>query len=177
MQLIFAWLVIYMSLQTSIWGATWKRTIWKTDCWFLMDDDFWSIYIVGMLRCFLFKIWPLWHLNWMLFSNLNTRSKMSTSMPFEVAWSKTLTVKNLPNFLLFIWWIGYVQVLAAIPYLWTPFLGISLVFMLVYVWSREYPNAQINLYGLVALKVTRLHHIHNKLSFPYLERLDAWNKH
>lgn len=42
--------------------------------------------------------------------------------------------------------------LAAIPMLWTPFLGISLVFMLLYVWSREYPNAQINLYGLVALK-------------------------
>ncbi|CAM8892618.1 unnamed protein product [Rhodiola kirilowii] len=43
-------------------------------------------------------------------------------------------------------------VLAAIPFLWTPFLGTSLVFMLVYVWSREFPNAQINLYGLVALK-------------------------
>ncbi|KAK9273163.1 hypothetical protein L1049_017970 [Liquidambar formosana] len=42
--------------------------------------------------------------------------------------------------------------LSAIPMLWTPFLGVSLVFMLLYVWSREYPNAQINLYGLVALK-------------------------
>lgn len=37
--------------------------------------------------------------------------------------------------------------------LWTPFLGVSLVFMLLYVWSREFPNAQINIYGLVALKV------------------------
>uniref|UniRef100_A0A7N0VFB3 Derlin n=1 Tax=Kalanchoe fedtschenkoi TaxID=63787 RepID=A0A7N0VFB3_KALFE len=43
-------------------------------------------------------------------------------------------------------------VLSAIPFLRTPFLGISLVFMLLYVWSREFPNAQINLYGLVALK-------------------------
>ncbi|XP_059432205.1 derlin-1 [Corylus avellana] len=42
--------------------------------------------------------------------------------------------------------------LAAIPFLYTPFLGISLVFMLVYVWSREFPNAQINIYGLVSLK-------------------------
>jgi len=42
--------------------------------------------------------------------------------------------------------------LAAIPFLWTPFLGISLVFMLLYVWSREFPNAQINIYGLVSLK-------------------------
>ncbi|XP_012076839.1 derlin-1 isoform X2 [Jatropha curcas] len=43
-------------------------------------------------------------------------------------------------------------VLAAIPLFYTPFLGISLVFMLVYVWSREFPNAQINIYGLVTLK-------------------------
>ncbi|XP_030448656.2 derlin-1 [Syzygium oleosum] len=43
-------------------------------------------------------------------------------------------------------------VLAAIPILWTPFLGVSLVFMLLYVWSREFPNAQVNIYGLVALK-------------------------
>ncbi|XP_030530684.1 derlin-1 isoform X2 [Rhodamnia argentea] len=42
--------------------------------------------------------------------------------------------------------------LAAIPMLWTPFLGVSLVFMLLYVWSREFPNAQVNIYGLVALK-------------------------
>ncbi|KAK9131078.1 hypothetical protein Sjap_011565 [Stephania japonica] len=42
--------------------------------------------------------------------------------------------------------------LSIIPILWSPFLGVSLVFMLLYVWSREFPNAQINLYGLVALK-------------------------
>ncbi|KAK9266639.1 hypothetical protein L1049_021912 [Liquidambar formosana] len=42
--------------------------------------------------------------------------------------------------------------LSAIPMLWSPFLGISLVFMLLYIWSREFPNAQINLYGLVTLK-------------------------
>ncbi|KAK9099205.1 hypothetical protein Syun_026250 [Stephania yunnanensis] len=42
--------------------------------------------------------------------------------------------------------------LSIIPVLWSPFLGVSLVFMLLYVWSREFPNAQINLYGLVTLK-------------------------
>ncbi|KAL5853458.1 hypothetical protein ACOSQ3_008576 [Xanthoceras sorbifolium] len=42
--------------------------------------------------------------------------------------------------------------LAAIPMLWTPFLGVSLVFMLIYVWSREYPSAQINIYGLVNIQ-------------------------
>ncbi|KAI5662726.1 hypothetical protein M9H77_22049 [Catharanthus roseus] len=43
-------------------------------------------------------------------------------------------------------------VLSGIPLLWTPFLGPSLVFMLLYVWSREFPNASINIYGLVNLK-------------------------
>ncbi|KAH0460160.1 hypothetical protein IEQ34_010823 [Dendrobium chrysotoxum] len=27
-----------------------------------------------------------------------------------------------------------------------------MVFMLLYVWSREFPNAQVNIYGLVTLK-------------------------
>jgi len=44
-------------------------------------------------------------------------------------------------------------VLSAIPAFSSSFLGISLVFMMLYVWSREFPNAQINIYGLVSLKV------------------------
>eukprot|EP00268_Persea_americana_P049550 TRINITY_DN5318_c0_g1_i2.p1 TRINITY_DN5318_c0_g1~~TRINITY_DN5318_c0_g1_i2.p1 ORF type:complete len:254 (+),score=12.80 TRINITY_DN5318_c0_g1_i2:168-929(+) len=56
----------------------------------------------------------------------------------------------------FLWMIIFgafsLLVLSAIPLLWSPFLGVSLVFMLLYVWSREFPNAQINLYGLVTLK-------------------------
>ncbi|XP_057765218.1 derlin-1 isoform X2 [Salvia miltiorrhiza] len=43
-------------------------------------------------------------------------------------------------------------VLSIIPIFSSPFLGISLVFMLLYLWSREFPNANINLYGLVTLK-------------------------
>ncbi|VYS64313.1 unnamed protein product [Arabidopsis thaliana] len=43
-------------------------------------------------------------------------------------------------------------VLSVIPFFWTPFLGVSLVFMLLYLWSREFPNANISLYGLVTLK-------------------------
>ncbi|KAM3682922.1 hypothetical protein ACJW31_12G107300 [Castanea mollissima] len=45
-------------------------------------------------------------------------------------------------------------VMAAVPYLWSPFMGGSLVFMLIYVWSREYPNALINIYVLVSLKLS-----------------------
>ncbi|XP_021687017.2 derlin-1.2 isoform X2 [Hevea brasiliensis] len=43
-------------------------------------------------------------------------------------------------------------VMAAVPMLWSPFMGVSLVFMIVYVWAREFPNARINIYGLVSLK-------------------------
>ncbi|GLT72222.1 hypothetical protein SLA2020_441760, partial [Shorea laevis] len=43
-------------------------------------------------------------------------------------------------------------VMAAVPYLSSPFMGGSLVFMMIYVWSREFPNARINFYGLVSLK-------------------------
>ncbi|XP_022776530.1 derlin-1-like isoform X2 [Durio zibethinus] len=43
-------------------------------------------------------------------------------------------------------------VMAAIPFLWAPFMAGSLVFMIVYVWSREFPNAQISIYGVVTLK-------------------------
>ncbi|XP_074589257.1 derlin-1 [Curcuma longa] len=43
-------------------------------------------------------------------------------------------------------------VLSAIPFFWSSFLGVSMVFMLLYVWSREFRTAQINMYGLVSLQ-------------------------
>ncbi|KAJ8476681.1 hypothetical protein OPV22_020408 [Ensete ventricosum] len=46
----------------------------------------------------------------------------------------------------------FLLVLSAIPFFWSPFLGTSMVFMLLYLWSREFPTAQINIYGLVTLK-------------------------
>nr|CAB3460446.1 unnamed protein product [Digitaria exilis] len=43
-------------------------------------------------------------------------------------------------------------VVSAIPLFESYFLGIPMVSMLLYVWSREYPNSQINMYGLVQLR-------------------------
>lgn len=43
--------------------------------------------------------------------------------------------------------------MAAIPFLRTRFLGGSLVFMIVYIWGREFANARVNIHGLVELKV------------------------
>ncbi|XP_078428165.1 DERLIN-1 [Wolffia australiana] len=56
----------------------------------------------------------------------------------------------------FLWMLTFgslcLLALSVIPMLRFPFLGISLVFMLLYVWSREYPDAVVNLYGLISLK-------------------------
>ncbi|BBG98199.1 DERLIN-1 [Prunus dulcis] len=52
-------------------------------------------------------------------------------------------------------------VMAVVPYLLSPFMGPSVVFMIVYVWSREFPNARINIYGLVSLK---LYHFGNYIT-------------
>ncbi|KAJ0661777.1 putative derlin, Rhomboid-like superfamily [Helianthus annuus] len=45
--------------------------------------------------------------------------------------------------------------ISAIPFLRSPFMGASLVFMIVYVWSRELPNTRINFHGLVEFKVLK----------------------
>lgn len=56
----------------------------------------------------------------------------------------------------FVWMLIFgalsLLVMSAVPFLWTPFMAGSLVFMIVYVWSREFPNAKISIYGLVTLK-------------------------
>lgn len=49
--------------------------------------------------------------------------------------------------------ILYNQVMSIVPFLWSPFKGAALVFMIVYVWSRENPNARVSIHGLVEIKV------------------------
>ncbi|XP_050387492.1 derlin-1-like [Argentina anserina] len=43
-------------------------------------------------------------------------------------------------------------VMSIVPLCRLWFMGSSLVFMIVYVWSREFPNERINVYGVVSLK-------------------------
>ncbi|GLU20887.1 hypothetical protein SLE2022_370640 [Rubroshorea leprosula] len=43
-------------------------------------------------------------------------------------------------------------VMCAIPMLWSPFNGGSIVYMILYVWGRELPNARVTFYNLVTLK-------------------------
>lgn len=76
-----------------------------------------------------------------------------TSMFYKKCW---LSLVRKQCILVISLWAFGIQALSAIPMLWTPFLGVSLVFMLLYVWSREFPTAQISIYGLVTLKVHSL---------------------
>ncbi|XP_015949699.1 derlin-1-like [Arachis duranensis] len=43
-------------------------------------------------------------------------------------------------------------VITFVPFFRVRFLGVSIVYMITYVWSREFPNARINIYGVVSLK-------------------------
>ncbi|KAG6698888.1 hypothetical protein I3843_08G041800 [Carya illinoinensis] len=56
----------------------------------------------------------------------------------------------------FVWMLIFgalsLLVMAAVPFLSSPFFGGSVVFMMVYVWGREFPNARISIYGVVTLK-------------------------
>ena len=42
--------------------------------------------------------------------------------------------------------------LTLIPFLYVPFLGNALVEMLMYIWSRNNPNAQVLLFGLLPVQ-------------------------
>jgi hypothetical protein len=75
-----------------------------------------------------------------------------------VFWPFPFALANTKRQLLNLHMIVYClnQVLSAIPLFQLSFLGIPMVSMLLYVWSREYPNSQINMYGLVQLRVCNI---------------------
>ena len=72
-------------------------------------------------------------------------------LPFPFALN---TKRQLLNLHMIVYCLN--QVLSAIPLFKLSFLGIPMVSMLLYVWSREYPNSQINMYGLVQLRVCNI---------------------
>lgn len=45
------------------------------------------------------------------------------------------------------------QGLSLLPMFSLPFYGTSMVFMLIYLWSRYYPTANVKIWGLVDVKV------------------------
>ncbi|URE09355.1 hypothetical protein MUK42_07799 [Musa troglodytarum] len=99
---------------------------------------------------------------WRLFTNFFFLGKFSINfgirllMMYSEIWCATGEGpfdKRTADFLwMMLFGAFFLLVLSAIPFFWSPFLGSSMVFMLLYLWSREFPTAQINIYGLVTLK-------------------------
>ncbi|CAJ2676307.1 derlin-1 [Trifolium pratense] len=98
---------------------------------------------------------------WRLFTNLfflggfsvNFAIRLLMIARYGVQLEKGVFERRTADFLwMMIFGASALLVLCAIPFFWSPFLAVSLVFMLLYVWSREFPNAQINIYGLFAIK-------------------------
>ncbi|XP_068652930.1 derlin-1-like [Aristolochia californica] len=90
--------------------------------------------------------------------SINFGIRLLTLARYGVQLEKGPFEKRTTDFLWMIMFGAFILlVLSAIPlviplYFAPPFLGVSLVFMLLYLWSREFPNAQISIYGLVTLK-------------------------
>ncbi|CAB4288348.1 unnamed protein product [Prunus armeniaca] len=116
--------------------------------------DFRSIALVHKLVFSHFQVWRL-ITNFFFLGNfsINFGIRLLMIARYGVQLEKGPFERRTADFLwMMIFGALTLLVLSAIPIFWSPFLGISLVFMLVYVWSREFPNANVNIYGLVALK-------------------------
>ncbi|XP_047328320.1 derlin-1-like [Impatiens glandulifera] len=98
---------------------------------------------------------------WRLITNFFFLAPFSLTFAFRVLLvlrhgvqlEKSTYDKRSADFLwMFIFGAFSLLAISIIPFLWSPFMGGSLVFMIVYNWSREFPNARVNIYGLFELK-------------------------
>jgi Derlin-2/3 len=106
---------------------------------------------------FVFKKFQIWRLFTSFFFlgkfSINFGIRLLMIARYGVQLEKGAFEKRTADFL---WMMifGAISLLAlsAIPFLDIYFLGVPMVSMLLYVWSREYPNSQISMYGLVQLR-------------------------
>ncbi|PNT71660.1 derlin-1 [Brachypodium distachyon] len=106
---------------------------------------------------FVFKRFQIWRLFTSFFFlgkfSINFGIRLLMIARYGVQLEKGSFEKRTADFLwMMIFGAISLLVLSAIPYLQTAFLGVPMVSMLLYVWSREYPNSQISMYGLVQLR-------------------------
>ncbi|PPD78038.1 hypothetical protein GOBAR_DD25039 [Gossypium barbadense] len=116
-----------------------------------------NIFYIALLHEYVFKYFQVWRLFTNFFFlgefSINFGIRLLMIARYGVQLEKGPFERRTADFLwMMIFGALSLLVLSAIPIFRTPFLGVSLVFMLLYVWSREFPNAQINIYGLVTLK-------------------------
>lgn len=116
-----------------------------------------SLYYIALLHGRVFKNLEVWRLvtNFFFLGNfsINFGIRLLMIARYGVQLEQGPFQRRTADFL-FMMIFGALSILAlsVIPFLYSPFCGISLVFMLLYVWSREFPNANINIYGLFTLK-------------------------
>ncbi|KAK8698493.1 hypothetical protein V6N13_114605 [Hibiscus sabdariffa] len=116
-----------------------------------------NVFYIALLYEYVFKHFQVWRLITNFFFlgkfSINFGIRLLMIARYGVQLEKGPFERRTADFL---WMMLFgalsLLVLSAIPIFQAPFLGVSLVFMLLYVWSREFPNAQINIYGLVTLK-------------------------
>ncbi|KAL5230244.1 hypothetical protein ABZP36_029020 [Zizania latifolia] len=106
---------------------------------------------------FVFKKFEIWRLFTSFFFlgkfSINFGIRLLMIARYGVQLEKGAFEKRTADFLwMMIFGAISLLVLSAIPFLQSFLLGIPMVSMLLYVWSREYPNSQINMYGLVQLR-------------------------
>ncbi|XVE70518.1 hypothetical protein DITRI_Ditri10aG0078800 [Diplodiscus trichospermus] len=116
-----------------------------------------DVYHIALIHELVFKHFQVWRLitNFFFLGNfsINFGIRLLMIARYGVQLERGPFERRTADFLwMMIFGALSLLVLSAIPIFWTPFLGVSLVFMLLYVWSREFPNAQISIYGLVSLK-------------------------
>ncbi|KAJ1262025.1 hypothetical protein BS78_09G075200 [Paspalum vaginatum] len=106
---------------------------------------------------FVFKNFEIWRLFTSLIFlgpfSINFGIRLLMIARYGVMLEKGAFEKRTADFLwMMIFGATSLLVLSAIPMFNTYLLGIPMVNMLLYVWSRENPNAQISIYGLVQLR-------------------------
>ncbi|XP_022749867.1 derlin-1-like isoform X1 [Durio zibethinus] len=116
-----------------------------------------DVFHIALIYKYVFKYFQVWRLITNFFFlgkfSINFGIRLLMIARYGVQLEKGPFERRTADFLwMMIFCALSLLVLSAIPIFQTAFLGISLVFMLLYVWSREFPNAQINIYGLVTLK-------------------------
>ncbi|KAL2550065.1 Derlin-1 [Forsythia ovata] len=116
-----------------------------------------NVWNIALFYSDVFKRFQIWRLITPFFFigpfSLNFAFRLITILYYGAQLERAPFDKRTADFVwMYVFGAASLLVMTAIPYLWTPFLGPSMVFILPYVWSREFPNARVNIHGLFELK-------------------------
>ncbi|KAH6795791.1 hypothetical protein C2S51_036777 [Perilla frutescens var. frutescens] len=119
--------------------------------------ELYNLRIIALFYSDVFKRFQVWRLITPFFFlgpfSLNFAMRLLTILLYGVQLERGPFDKRTADLAwMYIFGAMTLVVVAAIPYFWFPFTGPSLVYVLAYVWGREFPNARINIHNLFELK-------------------------